>query len=455
MGRVGERRRPGRAVPMLAWCAAAFLLTSPAEGQSTDPSDAPLEILHGFTLVDGLGGPPVPDAAIAARGAEIVDVGPRDAVLARLSGAADALQLDLGGGWVVPGLIDAHVHLATAPDRDAATTELRRLFRAGITSVRDMAGDARLLGALALEARTGRIEAPDIHYAALVAGPPFFEDPRARSASEGVAPGGAPWLQVIEPATDLSLAVARARGTSATGLKIYADLDAEAVRRITAEAHRQGMPVWAHAMVYPARPLEVVRSGVDVVSHVCPMAWEAMAEAPARYHHPDRPGYERVSAAAPVFEELLREMVARGTILDATLAMHTRLEGGAAEGRGPAPAGPPAVCSRDFARALVRRAHALGVRIAAGTDFSTPAGEPPALFAEMEALVEHGGLSPLDAIAAATRVAAAAIGREDRVGTLQPGSELTFVLLDRDPTADLGNLRSVREVWKRAARHRR
>jgi imidazolonepropionase-like amidohydrolase len=317
-----------------------------------------------------------------------------------------------------------------------------------------MAGDARLLGALALEARTGRIDAPDIHYAALVAGPPFFEDPRARSASEGVAPGAAPWLQMIEPGTDLSLAVALARGTSATGLKIYADLDAETVRRVTAEGHRQGMPVWAHAMVYPARPLEVVRSGVDVVSHVCPMAWEAMAEAPARYHHPERPGYDRVSAEAPVFEELLREMAERGTILDATLAMHSLLEGGAAEGRGPAPAGPPAVCGRDFARALVRKAHEMGVRIAAGTDFSTPSGEPPALFAELEALVEHGGLAPLEAIAAATRVAAAAIGSEDRVGTLRPGSELTFVLLARDPTADIRNLRSVREVWKRAARHR-
>lgn len=451
---MGGFGRVGRGVTVLAWCWAALLWAAPVVGQSTAPSDPPLEILHGFTLVDGLGGPPVSDAAIAARGAEIVAVGPREAVLARFSGVANALHLDLGGGWVVPGLIDAHVHLATAPDRDAATTELRRLFRAGITSVRDMAGDARLLGALALEARTGRIEAPDIHYAALVAGPPFFEDARARSASEGVAPGEAPWLQMIEPGTNLSLAVARARGTSATGLKIYADLDAETVRLITAEAHRQGMPVWAHAMVYPARPLEIVRSGVDVVSHVCPMAWEAMAEGPRRYHDPDRPGYDRVSASAPIFEELLREMVARGTVLDATLAMHSLLEGGAAEGRGPVPAGPPAVCSRDFARGLVRRAHELGVRIAAGTDFSTPADEPPALFAELEALVEHGGLAPLDAIAAATRVAAATIGREDRVGTLQPGSELTFVLLDRDPTADIGNLRSVREVWKRAARHR-
>ena len=422
--------------------------------QESAPSP-PLEILHGFTLVDGLGGPPVPNAAIAARGTRIVDAGPLEEVLRRVPGAGTALRVDLGGGWVIPGLIDAHVHLATAPDRDAALAELERLLRSGITAVRDMAGDARLLAGLSLESRTGRIVAPDIHFAALVAGPSFFEDPRARSAAEGLAPGTAPWLQAVGPDTDIPLAIARAKGTSATGLKIYADLDDTLVRRLTAEAHRQGMLVWAHATVYPARPLAVVRSGVDVVSHACPVAWEAMAEVPDLYHHPARPGYERVSAGAPVFDALLREMADRGTILDATLAMHSRLEGGPAEGAGPAPAGPLAVCDRAFVRELVRRAHELGVPIAAGTDFSTPASEPPALFLELRALVEHAGLTPLDAIEAATRVAAASMGLQERVGTLQSGTALTFVLLDADPTADIGNLLSVREVWKNAVRYRR
>ena len=422
-----------------------------AQAPATPP---PLEVLHGFTLIDGLGGAPVPEAALAFRGTTIVDAGALRDVLSRVPDGEVAVRLDLGGGYVVPGLIDAHVHLATAPNRELAVAELRRLFRAGITAVRDMAGDARLLGALALEARTGRIESPDIHYAALVAGPSFFEDPRTRASAQGVSPGEAPWMQSITPETDLALAVARARGTSASGLKIYADLDAVTVRRVTEEAHRQGLPVWAHAMVYPARPLEIVRSGVDVVSHVCPAAWEAMAEAPERYHHPRRPGYELVSAEAPVFYVLLREMADRRTILDPTLAMHALVEGGPPEGGGPAPAGTPAVCSREFARALVRRAHELGVPIAAGTDFTTAPGQPPALFLELEALVEHGGLSPLAAIGAATRVAAAAIGLQDRIGTLQAGTEVTFLLLSRDPTADIDNLGTVKEVWKNAARYR-
>ena len=426
-----------------------------AAGAQTDPAgEAPVEILHGFTLIDGLGGPPVPDAALAIRGTTVVDAGPLASVLARHSASGDALRIDLGGGWVVPGLIDAHVHLATAPDREAAVRELDKLLRSGVTAVRDMAGDARLLGALALETATARIPGPDIYYAALVAGPSFFQDPRARTSAEGFSPGEAPWLQAITDDTELGLAVARARGTSASGLKIYADLAPTEVVRLTEEAHRQGLPVWAHATVYPSRPLDVVQAGVDVVSHACPLAWEAMSEVPGRYHDPGRAGYERVSADAPVFDRLLAEMVARGTILDPTLAMHARLEGGPPEGSGPTPAGVPAPCSRDFARAIVRRAHEAGVPIAAGTDFATPPGEAPALFLELEALVEHAGLTPMDAIVAATRTAAAAIGVEDRIGTLRPGGAVTFVLLARDPTDDIRNLRTAREVWKNAVRHR-
>ena len=102
---------------------------------------------------------------------------------------------------------------------------------------------------------------------------------------------------------------------------------------------------------------------------------------------------------------------------------------------------------------LVRHAHALGVSIVAGTDFSTPRDAPfPALHHELEELVAHGGLSPMDAIAAATRVAAQALGIEATHGTLEPGMSVNFVLLDSDPSADIANLRTVRAVWKNAAR---
>ena len=437
----------GRRVTSGLFVALALLLL-PTQG--TAQSEGPLEIFHGFTLIDGTGRPALADAAMVIQGDRIVEVGSRSAVAAEWMNEPGAISVDLGGGWVVPGLIDSHVHMATVPDRPSAERELRRMLYAGITAARDMAGDGRALASLARDSRLGQIDAPDLYYSALMAGPSFLSDPRPQASAAGEVAGEVPWMQAITPETDMIRAVARAAGTSATGIKIYANLEPAEVRRITAEAHEQNLRVWAHSMVFPTRPLDVVRADVDVVSHVCRLAWEAMSDAPTEYHHTQLPEYDSFTEEAPVFTELFDEMRERGTILDATLAMYARFDRQRLENPGN---GPPVRCRTDFARRLVRRAHAEGIPIAAGTDFSTPPSVPyPALHDELEELVGHGGLTAMDAIVSATRVGAEVLGLSDRFGTLEAGKLVNFVLLDRDPVADIGNLRTVRAVWKNAAR---
>jgi imidazolonepropionase-like amidohydrolase len=411
---------------------------------------APLEIFHGFTLIDGSGGPPIVDAAISVRGNSIVTVGSRRELLSGPNAPRDAIVINLGGGYVIPGLIDAHVHLSTSPNRQSAEAELYRLLYSGVTAVRDMAGDGRALASLARDSRLGEIDAPDVYFAALMAGPPFMADPRPQAAAAGATAGEVPWLQAITPQTDIALAVARAKGTYATGVKIHADLAAAEVRRITEEAHRQGMRVWAHSMVVPARPAEVIGAGVDVVSHVCDIAWEAMNEVPPRYHHDMTPRYGAFTAGSAVFTQLFDDMVRRGTILDATLATYSRQATGA---RGTVDNDLPGGCDIDFARSLVRHAMARGVPVAAGSDFTTSPNDPhPALFEELEELVDGGGLTPMQAIVAATSVAARTIGIEATHGTLAHGRPVSFVFLRDDPLADISNLRSVQSVWKNAER---
>ena len=435
---------------LLATVLCVFVAPGEISAQVVADTQSPLEILYGFTLIDGAGGTPVADGAIAVRGSTIVDTGTRDAVVTRWDKERNVLSIDLGGGFVVPGLIDAHVHLGTVPNRQRAEAELYRHLYSGITSVRDMAGDGRALASLARDSRLGEIDAPDLYYSALMAGPSFLSDPRPQASAAGGVAGEVPWMQAITSDTEMVRAVARAKGTWATGVKVYANLEPNEVMRITEEAHRQGMKVWAHSMVFPTRPLEVVTAGVDVVSHVCRLAWEAMSDAPDEYHHGRLPDYDSFTIEAEVFTEIFREMRERGTILDATLAMYARFDRMAEANPDNAP---PVRCRTDFARQLVRRAHEEGVAIAAGTDFGTPPGAPyPALHDEIEELVEHGGLSAMDAIGAATRVAARVIGIEESHGTLEPGKTLNFVLLDQDPIADIENLRTVRAVWKNAAR---
>jgi imidazolonepropionase-like amidohydrolase len=439
-----------RTTVFLTAAAAVLLAAAASRATAQVAAQPPLEVFHGFTLIDGSGGPPIQDAAISVRGNSIVTVGSRSELLSGPSAPRDAIVVNLGGGWVVPGLIDAHVHLSTTPDRAAAEAELHRLLHGGITAVRDMAGDARALASLARDSRLGEIEGPDVHFAALMAGPSFMSDPRPRAAAAGETAGEVPWIQAITHQTDITTAVARAAGTYATGIKIHADLDADLVAALTEEAHRQGLRVWAHSLVVPARPIEVIRAGVDVLSHACDLAWEAMAQVPERYDHGMRPRYGSFTADAPVFTQLFDEMKLRGTILDPTLATYARAQGRA--GSEPAPAG----CDVGFARELVSRARAEGVRIAAGSDFATPPEDAfPALFSELEELVSGAGLSPMDAIVAATRGAAEAIGIEETHGLLAHGRPVSFVLLRESPLEDISNLRSVAAVWKNAVRYDR
>ncbi|MBR7831133.1 hypothetical protein KDK95_32810, partial [Actinospica sp. MGRD01-02] len=211
---------------------------------------------RGATLLDGTGAPARPATTILVDGERIRLIAPDADVPAELLELADTV-VELDGRHVIPGLIDSHQHIATPPDRPTAEATLARDLYGGITATRDMADDLRQVSDLARAALVGEIPAPDIHYAALMAGPGFFDDPRTWQVSQGATPGQVPWMQAVDAGTDLPLAVAMARGTYATAIKVYADLPGETVAAITAEAHRQNIAVWAHAAVFPATPAQV------------------------------------------------------------------------------------------------------------------------------------------------------------------------------------------------------
>jgi imidazolonepropionase-like amidohydrolase len=360
--------------------------------------------------------------------------------------------IDLQGQYVIPGLVNTHVHLATQPNRRLAEAYLRRDVYGGITEVRDMAGDARALADLSRSALLGDIPSPDIYYSALMAGPDFFVDPRTHAAAQGAIAGDVPWLRAVTPETDLRLAVAEARGTGATGIKIYADLPAPLVGAVTAEAHRQHMLVWAHAAVFPASPREVVDAGVDVVSHVCMLAYQASASMPPAYHHRAAVEADKFAGDNPRFDALLADMKRRGTILDATLWVYEEMaREHAAESQSPAP-----YCSAELAANLLNRAYRAGIPIATGTDGFAPWASPwPALQDEIALLVHKAGMTPADAIRAATRTGARTIGQDHDMGSIEPGKRADFVVLAKDPLADIDNLKSVTLTVKRGIRYPR
>ena len=441
------------------------------DGQAERGAPGGTVIYDNVSVLDGTGGALRPGQSIVVREGRIVQVTDRAEISAdRYEGAE---VVDGSGLFAIPGLIESHTHLATVANRERAAFLLNRYIYAGVTTVRDMAGDARSLADLQRAALIGEIPAPDIHYSALIAGPTFYTDPRTVSSTMGEAPGLVPWTQTVEESTDLSELVTIARGTWATGVKTYAAIEGPLLAEIASEARRQGIPVWSHTHVGPARPLEVARAGVTSMSHVCSLAAAAIPDAVYEEGQTGaRSGFVDVDLESPAIDEVLGEMREHGTVLDATLRIVVAAEArGAqpptppptAEREGP-PTGPQDVrrrgvrgrCDAEGAVALTRRAYEAGVRIAAGTDGMTPpADEWPALFDELEYLHERVGMPMTDVIRAATLHGAIALGLEDRIGTVETGKYANLVFLDEDPTSGVESLRSVAYTVKRGRRYDR
>jgi imidazolonepropionase-like amidohydrolase len=388
------------------------------------------------TVIDGTGAPARSDQTIVLRGGTIGEVFPSTA----RPPPPEAVLLDLTGRYVIPGLIDTHVHLATDPsdgDRRATVTQrLRNALHGGVTSVRDMAGDGRALADLTRAQLAGDIESPAIYFAALMAGPEFFTDARVRLATRGVMPGTAPWLRSVTAATNWPVAIAEAKGTGATAIKVYAAVSAGVLRPLVAEAHRQGMKVWAHATLFPARPSEVVGAGVDVVSHASLLIWEGMTEVPplTRAGRPDT----TIRPTHPLVTSLLRLMARRGTMLDATLFVMGDDSARAA-----------------WAASATHEAWKAGVQITAGTDSIGVDRDStlPNIHEELRLLVERAGLTPLAAITAATLNGARAIGIEGTHGTIAAGKAADLVVLSADPLADIRHTQDIVYVFQAGRRY--
>jgi len=426
------------------------LFLAPSAGAGTPTPFAPpkaesVKVFRHATLIDGRGGRPARDMAVIVEGQHIRDVIPDHQL------TTEAIRgvriVDLRGRFLLPGLIDSHVHLATPPNRRQAEAVLRRDIYGGVTAVRDMADDMRALGDLQRSSIASEIPAPDIYYAALMAGPSFFTDPRTVQSSVGDTPGATSWMQAVTDQTDLPLAVAMARGTYATGIKLYANLSAPLAKRIVAEAHRQHMLVWAHSTLFPAKPSEVVDAGVDVISHACLMIHEASAAVPDDLKKKEEiPLAQFASGDSTVLEPVFAEMARRGTILDATVWTYGAIQTDTTSN----PQIARRKCDDRIGGAITRQAYKAGVPISTGTDYFAPDSDRwPDVFREFDELVRYADMTPEAVIRSATVVGARTVGRGLDMGSIEKGKLANMIVLARNPLLNLQNLKSIEMTVRR------
>ena len=371
--------------------------------------------------------------------------------------------IDMTGHYIIPGLIDGHVHLFANQNRNA---DLKKLLFSGVTSLRDMGGDARIYQKLNQNIANGTIQSPNIYYSATFFGPEFLVDPRTKFANKGINSGEAPWMRVVNDNTNLKKVIAEAKEIGVTGIKAYASISPDLLKKISEEAHKQGLRVWSHSATFPSKPSDAVKANVDAISHGVGMIVEEAETVPNSFNDAIRnfipiQDFEKANVLSKAYVDLLQSMKSHGTIFEPTISAWKRVPTENKDGKmNEKKINPTSNMTRakvklnipamnKWVNNITNAAYINEVTIAAGTDFTRTVKW---IQDEIRFLVQSG-LTEIDAIKAATLNNAMVIGIDKTHGSISIGKQADLVILTKNPLENIENIRSVKMVYKDGKRY--
>lgn len=388
--------------------------------------------LVGATLIDVTGKSPLANSAVVIEGDRIIAAGPRTQVTI----PQGATIVDAGGKYLLPGLWDMHAHLMQVEFGIA-------YLAAGITTARDVGNEFEFATALRDAAKERRGLGPRMLLAGYI---------------DGKNDGHSFDVQVATPA-EARAAVQRYKDAGFEQIKIRDHVKLEILKVITDEAHRLGMTVTGH-VPESMNAIEAVEAGMDQLNH---LNYVATGFVPKRGQRPGEVP-RRLNLDSPESRAALRLFKERGTVIDPTMAVlelmirplnvpietfEPGMEKVAPElveqlnrkGSPPEAAAPV----RDYIAtllAIIGALHRADIPIVAGTDVGVPGHT---LHRELELYVK-AGLTPLEAIQAATLTPARVMKLENEVGTIAAGKRADMIILDANPLDNMSNIRKVRFV---------
>lgn len=419
----------------------ALVLTAPALAQQAAPTPH-VTYIHAGHLIDRPGETPRGPSTIVITGDKVTDV--RDGFVPAPAGVD---TIELRDQWVLPGLVDMHVHLwgiGGDPLRNRLGTLTRDRFddfvtaqenarvtlEAGFTSVRDLGGDARGIRALRDAIDRGAVEGPSITNAGeMISVTGGHGDGGNGLAEEFAEAVHAREINLCDGPDDCRKAVRNQVALGATVIKFAATggvlsnvsgglgraMTPEEMRAIVETAHSLGRKVAAHSHAAEGTKAALA-AGVDSIEH-----------------------------GSFLDDEAIRLFKTRGAYLVPTMLAPVSALAQARGGALPPAVIPKAEQAAAAAAASHRRAIAAGVKIAFGTDTAVSRhGDNAQEFALMVA----AGMTPMQAIRAATVSAADLLGRDD-IGTLTPGHTADLIAVAGSPVADVRELERVRFVMHR------
>ncbi|MFE3600761.1 amidohydrolase family protein [Streptomyces sp. NPDC059142] len=371
------------------------------------------------------------DGAILIEGESIVAVGPRKEIEERAG--ADVPRFEFGG-TVLPGLIDAHVHLAFDGGADPVATlqgstddvlfeDMRRraeqLLRSGVTTARDLGDRGGLALRLASEINDRRTAGPRI----VSAGTPATTLGGHCHFLGGEVSGKVEIRDLVRRNLAAGAGVIKAMvtggGLTKDGPKSHqSQFSAEELAALVEEAHIAGVPVAAHA--HGADGIAAaVEAGVDTIEHCTWMSSDGLDFRP----------------------DVVQQIIAKNITVCPAVSPHWQML--------------PRFFGEERAAAmfdLVRQMADSGVRLIAGTDAGVQRAGFDGLVTAL-GFYSHLGLSNASIIDMATSQAADALGLGDVTGKVAPGFRADLLLVDGDPLADLSALSGVRAVFASGLRH--
>ena len=417
--------------------------------------------LLGATLIDGSGGPPIPASAVVIRRGHIESVGSR----ADFRLPPRTTELDLTGRWIIPGLVDAHVHLVD-PQAVVARWAMARYLAWGVTTVRDMHGSLRTVLAVRRELDRGWRPGPRVY---------------AAGAMLDGAPSTYPDAIIVRTAKDARRGVDRLVDAGADLVKVYTRVDRTLIGPLLDEARTFNLPVAGHLGLTDAAT--AARAGLTSLEHMSGIP-EAVLEDPAplfaaheRSFLAGWTAFERAWGGldSTALARVAGVLAARNVVVVPTLVLHetlSRLDDPAVLADTMLAAVPEEERRRWNAADIIERAgwtpsdftafrrarpaqdrflrifRAKGGRIAVGTDAANQMLIPGySVHRELELLV-RAGLTPAEAISAASRNGALLL-RVDSLGLVAPGKVADLVILERDPLADIRNTLAIERVMSR------
>ena len=406
-------------------------------------------IIDHVTVIEGTGRAPQPDMAVVIDGAKIAAVTP-----SQLAGGEQGRRIDARGKYLIPGLMDVHIHLRGAAQssgpnakreeasRSEALAALASYLYSGVTTVFDAGNRRELILPLRAEERAGKILAPRIfatgnaitypgsHGDRISIGISDFEKDRALLDAH-----------IAEQQPDMVKLMMDEEGWGSRPMITL--LTADLAEKIVRYYNQHGIRTVAHTS-NEFRALEAIYAGVDTLAHVViqgpvsdsfvklmaakklPFAstltigenYSRLAEHP---EYLDQPLY---AASLSVEERNRLKTETRAEYQSRMWTAWMKL-------------------MTPVAQENIRKIHAAGGVVACGTDQSSG----PAVHRELE-LLAASGIAPLDVITIATYNSAVFLGKADQLGSVQPGRLADLVVLDADPGASIDNAKAIAFVMK-------